>query len=161
MDVEPADEVAELIALTEAQLGRLRQSDAMRSDAYRTSLGVLASVTKLQAAVAKRMQPHGLTPAEREAFKVELIRAAGRDGRLLGQQLQRRNIVWMSCAIGGAFVLGSVGTLGVSYANAPTYERVSLAGDALLCRASGARVDPAGVRYYPELPVQPAPVARR
>lgn len=150
-----------MIALAETQLDKLRQSDAMRSDAYRTALGVLASVTKLQAAVAKKMQPHTLTPAEREAFKVEMIRAAGRDGRLLGQQLQRRNIVWMSCAIGGAFVLGSLATLGVSYASAPTYEAVKMAGDAMLCRASGLRVDAAGTKFYPELLIQAAPVARR
>jgi len=161
MDVAPGDEIAELVAMAEAQLAEMRQSGAMKSDPYRMALGVMTAVTQLQAAVAKKLQPAALTPDERAAFKAELIRSAGRDGRLFGQELNRRNMVWMASSIGGAFVLGVVLTAAVSYARAPVYEPVKLAGDALLCRASGARVDPAGTKFYPALPVMPEPVARR
>jgi len=58
-------------------------------------------------------------------------------------------------------VLGVVLDQAVTYARAPSYQTVTLAGDALLCRASGAVIDPSGVRYYPALPMQPAPVGRR
>ena len=161
MDVAPGDEIAELVAMAETQLAEMRQSGAMRSDPYRTALGVMTAVTQLQAAVARKMQPHGLTLDERLRFKADLIRAAGHDGRLLGQELNRRNVMWMASSIGGAFVLGVALALGAVYAASPSYEPIKLAGDAMLCRASGVRSDPAGVRYYPELTVKPEPVARQ
>lgn len=89
------------------------------------------------------------------------VRGADRRAAELARAHNWRTVALGSVALVGAFVLGVVVTLGGSYASAPAYQTVPLAGDAILCRASAAVQDASGARFYPALPVQAAPVAHR
>jgi len=87
--------------------------------------------------------------------------AAGRKAAGLTRAYDLRTMLIGCACLTGAFVLGVAMDEAVSYARASSYQTVILAGDALLCRASGVEVDASGTKFYPALAVKPEPVARR
>ena len=97
------------------------------------------------------------------ADKLGRAAATGADRRAadLARAHNLRTVLIAGACLAGAFVLGVVTDEIVSYVRAPAYETARLAGDMLLCRASGVRVDPTGMKYYPEMPVRTEPVAHR
>ncbi len=130
----------------------LLDSMAERDDAMNANVAALADaikgVTVLPSDGVANLGRAAATGADRRA--ADLARAHN-----------LRTMLLAGAGLAAAFVLGVVLDQAVIYARAPSYQTVTLAGDALLCRASGAVIDPSGVRYYPALPMQPAPVARR
>ncbi len=130
----------------------LLDSMAARDEAMNANVTALSDAIKGVAV----LPPDGVA-------KLGQAAATGADRRAadLARAHNLRTMLLAGAGLAAAFVLGVVLDQAVTYARAPSYQTVTLAGDALLCRASGAVIDPSGVRYYPALPMQPAPVGRR
>lgn len=130
----------------------LLDSMAERDEAMTANVATLANAIKGVAV----LPPGGIATIGRAA-------AMGADRRAadLARAHNLRTMLLAGACVGGAFVLGVLADQAVSYARAPSYQSMVLASDAMLCRASGVRIDPAGIRYYPELAVKPEPVVRR
>ena len=114
------------------------------------------------AALADAIKGVAVLPAD-GVDKLGRAAATGADRRAAGlaRAHNLRTVLIAGACLAGAFVLGVVTDEIVSYVRAPAYETARLAGDMLLCRASGVRVDPTGMKYYPEMPVRTEPVAHR
>lgn len=147
------DELADLVSLTEARLREMAQSGAMRQDPYRLSLAVQVAVVQLLAAIACRMRAGEMSKEDRDATRAALVRAAGQEGKVLVRQLHRRTLAMIALGVAGAFFLGMGVEVARSYAT-NSYAAsgpVVLPGDAILCQASGLRLDPEGRKFYPAL----------
>lgn len=164
MNEPPGDELDKLVALTDAKLHDLAQSGAMRSDPYRLALGVLVSVVQVLAGIVRRVQPGEMSPADREATRAALIKAAGQEGKVLVRHLHRRTATSVGLAVAGAFLAGVLLTAAAGYGSdrqAGGAGPAVLPGDAMLCQASGVRQDTEGRKFYPALNVRLEAAGRR
>lgn len=171
--VDSADDMEASVAEAQDMLARASEVPAMQHDPFRLILGGLSAalgalvkttrrwematgnVVSAAAGVEAARQPfpqeerdalvRTVTDASREAVG----KAARSEARVMIRAFDHKVAMLVGASVAGAFVLGILLDQAVTYARAPSYDVIRLAGNALLCRGDGVKVDADGVRYAP------------
>jgi len=164
---KPGDDFAAKVRAAQADIAQGVERAGWRDDPLRhpmaalsTTVGVFPPLVERMEAIAAGMK-RPISDDEFNRLQSTIIRGADRRAAELARAHNLRTVLWISAAIGGAFVLGVGLDQAVAYARAPSYDVIRLAGNALLCRADGVRVDADGVRYAPIVKMMPEPTAHR
>ncbi len=128
----PADELQDLIRSTQSDLARAGELPSMRKDPYRLTLAALSgtlavfgrSITRWERAVADVIAARDPLPEEdRIALKAELLQAVEngaftgvrKEAQRMVRTLDRRLVVQIGLAVGGAYVFGALSLLAVVF----------------------------------------------
>ncbi len=162
---KPGDDFAAKVRAAQADIAQGVERAGWRDDPLRhpmaalsTTVGVFPPLVERMEAIAAGMK-RPISDDEFNRLQSTIIRGADRRAADLARAHNLRTVLWIGAAIGGAFVLGVGLDQAVAYARAPSYDVIRLAGNALLCRADGVRVDADGVRYAPIVKMTPEPTA--